>query len=503
LRTWLAVSSVTICLAIVAVFVLGTLHARDLAIETARNSAENLAASLYGQASDTFEAVDAVLLTLSERVEMNGTAAAQRIRLRDSMAALVTNLPALRSLGVFDEHGRSLSTNLSATPGWWSVTHQPSFQYHRTHPGSSLHISGPARDQSDHVYEIFVSRRIDRADGSFGGVVAGLIALDYFSEHYADVDVGRLGTITLYADDATIMARQPCAFIGRRVPQAGMFNGPYRYQQAGTYIRRAHLDRVLRLFAFRRLAHFPLSIQVALAQSEYLGNWWTHAVRSALALVFILALVAGLAIGLGVQIGRRQRAEDELAHLALLDGLTGIGNRRHFDAVLEREWRAAARDDLALALLMIDVDNFKAYNDHYGHQRGDDVLVSIARAAAASIVRPSDVVARYGGEEFGVILPATSVMSAVHVAERVRAAVAALAVPHAGSPLGIASVSIGVAGLVPPSGESNAVPLVTAADAALYDAKRLGRNRTSVMLGFPGPIVPAASAARATPPIGT
>jgi hypothetical protein len=172
LRTWLAVSSVTICLAIVAVFVLGTLHARDLAIETARNSAENLAASLYGQASDTFEAVDAVLLTLSERVEMNGTAAAQRIRLRDSMAALVTNLPALRSLGVFDEHGRSLSTNLSATPGWWSVTHQPSFQYHRTHPGSSLHISGPARDQSDHVYEIFVSRRIDRADGSFGGVVA-------------------------------------------------------------------------------------------------------------------------------------------------------------------------------------------------------------------------------------------------------------------------------------------------------------------------------------------
>jgi diguanylate cyclase (GGDEF)-like protein len=234
-----------------------------------------------------------------------------------------------------------------------------------------------------------------------------------------------------------------------------------------------------RLFAFRRLARYPVAVQVAVAQSEYLAEWQVDARSHFLALMLIVAMGAGLAAALSAQIARRKHAEETLAALALLDGLTGLANRRQFDERLEREWRRAARDRSSLALLMIDVDSFKAYNDLYGHQQGDTALISIARAIAGASKRPSDLAARYGGEEFVLILPATDSASAAAVAERVRSAVIALNLPHAGAENGIASVSIGVASIVPPR-SGIVCGLVAAADDALYDAKRTGRNRTCV-----------------------
>ena len=163
-----------------------------------------------------------------------------------------------------------------------------------------------------------------------------------------------------------------------------------------------------------------------------------------------------------------------MAQLALTDGLTGIANRRQLDDVLARAFPIARRDGEPLALLMIDADNFKHYNDHYGHQSGDDVLRSIAKAMVECI-RPSDLAARYGGEEFAVVLPRTELVDALTIAERIRAAVVAAGLPHAGVNAGIVTISIGVAG-VRPTGECDHGTLVLAADRALYCAKRSGRN---------------------------
>ena len=171
-----------------------------------------------------------------------------------------------------------------------------------------------------------------------------------------------------------------------------------------------------------------------------------------------------------------ETANAALARLAGLDGLTGIPNRRNFDEFFQRAWRQAMRDTSPLSCIMIDIDHFKAYNDTYGHHAGDDCLIRVAKALEASSVRPGDLVARYGGEEFVVVLPDTDASGAQRVAERMRQEIEGLALPHAGSSVGqFVTLSLGVATLDAPGIRPE--DLLQAADQALYEAKRSGRNQ--------------------------
>ncbi len=194
----------------------------------------------------------------------------------------------------------------------------------------------------------------------------------------------------------------------------------------------------------------------------------------------------------------KQRTDD-LLRLASVDGLTGLANRRGFDATLDMEWRRACRSKSPLSLLMIDVDYFKRFNDLYGHQAGDDCLRVVASALSATCHRPGDLVARYGGEEFATILPACDEVGASQFAEKLRASVAARHISHAASDVADeVTVSVGVATLIldcmtagveHPEWEGQcpavrschnaAVNLISAADRALYEAKRAGRNRVA------------------------
>lgn len=164
-----------------------------------------------------------------------------------------------------------------------------------------------------------------------------------------------------------------------------------------------------------------------------------------------------------------RNANRHLNSLASLDALTGIPNRRSFDAVLPLQWNKAPQ----LALLMIDIDNFKLYNDHYGHKEGDRCIRSVAQALATT-VRGSDVIARIGGEEFAVLMPDADIGTAADVADRLRRAVEALAIPHANA-AGVVTVSVGAAACQPAPSLSPS-ELFVAADQALYAAKRAGRN---------------------------
>jgi diguanylate cyclase (GGDEF)-like protein len=159
------------------------------------------------------------------------------------------------------------------------------------------------------------------------------------------------------------------------------------------------------------------------------------------------------------------------------DALTEVPNRRGFDQEIDRTWRAAQREARPLSLLMVDVDNFKDYNDVNGHVAGDECLKRVATALKASLLRPNDFLARYGGEEFAVILPGTDGDGALRVAERLRAAVENLAMPS-GQPSGaVVTVSIGYSSTLPLPRQS-LTPWLVAADVALYMAKQQGRNRT-------------------------
>jgi diguanylate cyclase (GGDEF)-like protein len=167
-------------------------------------------------------------------------------------------------------------------------------------------------------------------------------------------------------------------------------------------------------------------------------------------------------------------ANANLDQLTRLDSLSNLTNRRGFDAKLDAEWAASATSNEPLALMMVDVDHFKAFNDRYGHVAGDMCLRTVADALAGS-VREATLVARYGGEEFALLFAATTIGCALDIAERLRATVEELSLTHQAAPLGHVTVSIGVAALRARTDESCGV-LIEAADAALYGAKRRGRN---------------------------
>lgn len=172
-----------------------------------------------------------------------------------------------------------------------------------------------------------------------------------------------------------------------------------------------------------------------------------------------------------------KRHRDTLEYLSMLDGLTGIPNRRRFDECFDTEWKRAERTSSSLSLIMIDIDYFKDFNDCYGHQLGDECLKQVARALSHSVNRAADCVARYGGEEFVCILPGTEIQGAVLVGESMRKNVEALNVPHMGSSVAdCVTISLGTASMVPKR-ERSQFSLLEAADRCLYKAKDAGRNQ--------------------------
>jgi diguanylate cyclase (GGDEF)-like protein len=170
---------------------------------------------------------------------------------------------------------------------------------------------------------------------------------------------------------------------------------------------------------------------------------------------------------------------DLLRSMSFVDGLTGVANRRQFDEALQREWRACLRTGTSLALIMIDIDYFKQFNDTYGHPAGDACLRASAGILNGEISRSHDLIARYGGEEFVCLLPDINLAGAQIKAEQLRQVVHSLSIPHAASSTApVVTVSVGLA-LFIPSSELTPEQLVAAADAELYTAKRAGRNRVS------------------------
>ena len=211
---------------------------------------------------------------------------------------------------------------------------------------------------------------------------------------------------------------------------------------------------------------------------------WRYSVRLQTELAEQLRLRVALAQAnteLEDKVQQRTQALEEVNHqlevLSVTDALTRLANRRRFDAVWLDEWQRALRQATPLAVIMLDVDHFKAYNDHYGHQQGDECLRRVGEVLLTTVRRAGELVARYGGEEFVVVLPGTSVIHAMAVAESIRANIQAGGIAHAHSGVAaVVTVSLGVAVGIPTQGDARDA-LVHAADAALYRAKDQGRNR--------------------------
>jgi diguanylate cyclase (GGDEF)-like protein len=231
-------------------------------------------------------------------------------------------------------------------------------------------------------------------------------------------------------------------------------------------------------------AHLPQALNRTPFPLYPSGTWGGERVEQSIAVTpfsegrerFCLVEISDVSSTVGRERLLRDQAESLRAQ-SYVDGLTGIANRRHFDVALQRELGRAQRHGSELSLLLMDIDSFKAYNDHFGHQQGDACLAMVAEAFAGKLQRAADLAARYGGEEFAAVLPDTGPEQARQHAEAIRASIAALKITHApaaGRPY--VTMSIGVASF-DKTRLNDAESLLRAADQALYAAKRGGRDR--------------------------
>ena len=361
-------------------------------------------------------------------------------------------------------------------------------------------------------------------DGGVAGVITASFELQWIDRIAAET-ARRPGALMLVADDnGVVLATHPGrdTWLRKRF-ETNPLLGELRTREKGIAAVEG-IDGVRRVFGFARLPHTSAFLAVGFDEAEMLRR-----VDAEMRFVYIQFGLIGIFVLFGIWIGgehtivrplrafarmavhvghgnlrmrttrRRWAAEfaplasalDTMAHrltereeelrvanahldrLARHDSLSGLANRRGFDAKLEEEWRESARTNAPLALVMVDIDHFKMYNDHYGHLAGDACLRAVGEALAQTT--EAAIVARYGGEEFALLFARTEMNRALDLAEGLRRAIEMLALPHPAAPSGRVTISVGVAALRAANGQS-AQTLIEAADAALYGAKHRGRN---------------------------
>ncbi|MDX7953838.1 sensor domain-containing diguanylate cyclase [Lichenihabitans sp. Uapishka_5] len=386
----------------------------------------------------------------------------------------------LDSVTILDAAGHVVASSRQAQATLTSEADRDYFRIHALMPDFGLFVSRPITSRQDGEQVVALSRRVTLEDGSFGGVVVGMLRLDYLRQMFGQTPLGPHGSLSLFRTDGTLMVRQPFdpALLGQRLMSQKLINALSRSDE-GEYQGASAIDGAERLYHYRRLDRLPLVINVGLSVADIHAAWLP---RTAL-IGIVVALSCGSMILvtrlLGHELRRRVEAEAALLKLVDADGLTGLANRRCFDRVLAERWQQGLDAGRPLSLLMIDADHFKPFNDLFGHTAGDEALRQIARCLDLHAQREGELAVRYGGEEFAMILPNVGVPEAARIAERVRRSVSHLRVAHPGSPHGHLTVSIGCA-TADPVLMSGCADLATAADEALYRCKYAGRDKVLV-----------------------
>jgi diguanylate cyclase (GGDEF)-like protein/PAS domain S-box-containing protein len=526
-------------------------------------------------------------------------------RFNPYLAETVSSLPQLREIGVLDVDGKWRYSSLAETPGH-SNSDRSYFIYHRDTPGSALRINEPLQSRLTGRSTIILSKRINRQDGSFAGVLTAAIDSDYFYRFYKTFQLGPDGSISLLRNDGAVLIRWPLSDRSTNLSGTDLFSRHLKLSSVGYYKIISPFDGIAKYFGYEETPHYPTIVTLAMSEDWLLADWRktlrTDAIVAGVLLCMIVLLAALLSLQLrsrmktvralrqseahyrlladniadiiilidargllryvsrsaepvlglrpkdllgkscfdlvhpddresiksatagivGVDsvstvvfrhyrgdgtlawveskfklatepgdparteflcvirdVTERKRMEDELTQLnrrltqlAATDGLTGLTNRRTFDGFLRREYDTCDE----IAVLLFDIDNFKGYNDTYGHQAGDRCLQAVAKAIGDATSNTLGLSARYGGEEFAVVLPNATESAALKVAESIRLTVRALGIPNTASSRGYITISAGVAARTRSTIDEAA--LVGEADTALYEAKRLGRNRS-------------------------
>lgn len=438
----------------------------------ALRSMENLATTIDSDISRNIELYDLSLRNVANNMIEPELASVSKRLLNLILFDHAATAKHFGAIQVFDAAGNLLHDSATDDPKPENRSDENYFSVHRDNPNAGLLISRPGLHRG--AYAIVLSRRITGRDGAFLGVVVGSLRFSYFHDLFERLSLAAEDVISVVRRDGVVIMRTPFDLdvIGRDLSQSPGVKRVLE-EQSGTFEAAGAIDPIQRLYVWRDSSH-PLVVIVGKSWTDIFAIWRSQALRVGVIMLALIAFVAGATMMLAREIKRRGRAEDKLAELAITDALTGLRNRRRFDQVIEQEWLRARRRQEPLALLMIDADHFKTYNDMFGHQAGDQVLVRIATSIAGAVERAKDCAARYGGEEFAVLLPGLSADMALAIGENIRTSVEMLSADKWAT-----TVSVGVASVVPNEAMQPA-HLIEAADKALYEAKSRGRNQSVV-----------------------
>jgi len=484
-----------VCISLIAISIWGMFNSLEYHLHDKEIQMSNLSKALSSSIAATLTQVDTVILGIQGQVEVEGTGAQTLERLGAILKNQQKSLPQVHGFFIYDEQGRWLFNSNGATPPGVNNSDRDYFIYHRDHASSAPYIGPSIRSRSTNEWVMTISRRLNHPDGSFAGVTVATIYLKYFLGLYDGIDMGANGLINLTSSTGHIVVRKPFhdADIGTDISTGEVFALLRPEISSGTATIRSFIDHVERVISFQRVNGYPLVVIAAFDRSEVLADWRNESFASFLissVLLIVLSVLGYRLIKLMSQQIQAQKdlqrseknyieANKALGQLALEDSLTGLPNRRKFDLFISAEVNKARRRPDDIALIMIDVDLFKKYNDHYGHVQGDECLKMVSTIIKKNITREGDLAARYGGEEFAIILSNTDYVGAFIIAERIRTEVESCSIQHDESPAKVVTISVGISAL---SGSRMDTPenLIDIADKALYVAKTSGRNRTVI-----------------------
>jgi diguanylate cyclase (GGDEF)-like protein len=467
--------AVTLCFCAICGYVLMDMGNRDY--EQARSESVNLVAALSSEVARKIELIDLSLQGVGDGLKIPGLIEAGPTMRKAILFDRSATSQDMGSVFVINREGEVRFESQSDVPRAENFSKYDFFTHHLNQAGHDTYVSLPWVTKRG-VWVVGISRRLDDAKGNFDGVVIATLQLSYFYDLFKVLAVAPGDNLTLFRTQGTVLMRWPfdASFVGRDLSGIELFKR-FKTRRIDSYELNFYTDGVRRLAAYHQAGNAPLVVTFGRSVQSIFAEGKRKAWLIGLTVFAVCAFNMGLVVFLARSLKLRSKAEHELAIMAATDSLTGLCNRRRFDEIFEAEWRRAQRDRNSVALLLIDADNFKSYNDQFGHQAGDAMLAVIARAIGGSTRRPADIAARWGGEEFAVLLPGTLVKDAFDLAERIRANVLALAPGPHGWPDSAPTVSIGVAAMIPRAGLAPA-DLVKTADDALYEAKAAGRNRS-------------------------
>ncbi|PZQ74169.1 MAG: sensor domain-containing diguanylate cyclase [Variovorax paradoxus] len=486
---------VLVCLLVVLANAWSLVEGRTRQIRQAELANLNLARALALQMDAVFGEAGRLIENIAFDLEQRELSDASPQSMQPALVHAVAQMAYLDNLVIIDAAGRWRLYTQPTSPTDTDKTTQPYFEHHRSSPSASAFVGAPIVDRASRRWIIPVSKRLNDPFGRFAGVVLATVDLAQIGRVLATYEIGARGAIGLIHDNGTVLARRPDdgQQMGRGLASSQlhqMFAGRTRMSAEAT----SPIDGEVRIFGFQHLPQQPLYVLVGASKREVLRVWVRGAAVQSAA-VLTMCLVIGLA-GASVVRAVRQRvmAEAEareaglaleasnlqLSHLVRHDALTGLANRRYLDSMLEEAVARGSASRNPLALLMIDVDHFKAVNDTLGHQAGDECLRRVAAAVREMSEREGGFAARYGGEEMAVLL--LDHERPVEAAEFLREAIERLEWPVTGPLAQKVTVSVGVA-LADAKTLETPGELIAAADRALYAAKAGGRNRVAVNPG--------------------